>query len=204
MKWFFTILLLVCASNINAQTVSPENLTATASLSNTEKKITFRVRWVQTQSVDSTMVAVFLSNSEIPVLYRRGRSPDTISFTVPDDTTTYRFLLVNIRRGLSSIPATVNFYFNANQYYQISRLHIRPKTITVDTNGTVQFCAFLEFNDGSIVIRDKDRTNPICLMEYDKFSVELRKTGGARQRNANGVCLQWQATGGTIQSESCS
>jgi hypothetical protein len=70
---------------------------------------------------------------------------------------------------------------------------------------TVQFCAFIEYNDGSIVMRDRDRTIPECLTEYDKFPLAIRKSTGARLRNANTVCLNWQAVGGgTIQNETCS
>jgi hypothetical protein len=156
------------------------------------------------------MVAVFLSRDTVPVLYRRTKPIDTVSFSIPDDTTTYRFLLVSIRRGLSSPPANVNFYFNADNYYKLTRLHVKPDSVQITDSipgpgRTRQFCAFLEYNDGSIVMRDKDRTIPDCLTEYGKFPVALRKTVGARQRNANTVCLNWQAVGGgTIQNETCS
>jgi hypothetical protein len=63
----------------------------------------------------------------------------------------------------------------------------------------------MEYNDGSIVMRDRDRTIPECLTEYGKFPLAIRKSTGARQRNANTVCLNWQAVGGgTIQNETCS
>ena len=208
MKRLFS-LLFVCATTLNAQTKAPLQPLAIASLSSATKTINFRLSWTQTQVVDSTMVAVFLSRDTLPVLYRKTKPIDTVSFNIPDDTTTYRFLLVSIRRGLSSPPANVNFYFNADNYYKLTRLHVKPDSVKKDTlstsNRTVQFCAFLEYNDGSIVMRDKDRTIPDCLVEYGKFPVTLRKTVGARQRNANTVCLNWQAVGGgTIQNETCS
>jgi hypothetical protein len=204
--WLFFGLML--ASPVYAQTSSPQQVIATAAVSSVEQRITFQVRWTQSAQVDSTMVAVFLSNDTLPVVYRRGRSPDTISFTIPDDTTTYKFLLVNIRRGLSSLPANVNFYFNANNYYRLARIHVRPDSVvvtdTTEAGRTIQFCAFLEFSDGSIVMRDKDRSIAKCITEYEKFNVTTRKSIGARLRNANSICLEWTApNGGTITSESC-
>lgn len=207
-KWLWIIWLGI-ATSVHAQPVRPQQVIGSSQLLTALRQISFRVNWVQTQQVDSTMIAVFLSNDTIPTVYRRTKSPDTVSFTIPDDTTTYRFLLINVRRGLSSQPATVNFYFNADNYYKLSRLHVKPDSVTVrDTTlvaRTVQFCAFMEYNDGSIVMRDRDRNIPQCLTEYGKFPVALRKTVGARQRNANTVCLNWQAVGGgTIQNETCS
>ena len=207
-KWLW-VLLLGIVTTAQAQPVRPQQVIGSSQLLTTLKKISFRINWVQTQQVDSTMIAVFLSNDTIPTVYRRTKNPDTVSFTIPDDTTTYRFLLVNIRGGLSSQPANVNFYFNADNYYKLTRLHVKPDSVVVsDTTlaaRTKQFCAFMEYNDGSIVMRDKDRTIPECIMEYEKFPIALRKTFGARQRNANTVCLTWQAPDGvTIQNEICS
>lgn len=209
MKRLWVVIMLLCNNTLQAQVVSPRNATATAALSTTSKKVNFKVSWNDAPNVDSTMVAVFLSSDSLPLMFRRGRSPDTVSFTIPDDTTTYRFQLISVRRGLVSNPANVSFYFNADNYYKLTRLHVKPDSVVVkDTTAagrTVQFCAFMEYNDGSIVMRDKDRTIPDCLIEYDKFPVALRKTVGARQRNANTVCLNWQAVGGgTIQNETCS
>lgn len=174
------------------------------SISAVTKTVTFQVNWVQTATVDSTMLAVFLSSSTTPVLYRKGRSPDTVSFSIPDDTTTYRFMLVSVRNGLASLPANANFYFNADQYYKLTNIQVVPKNPTVLPGASIQFCALLEFNDGSIVLRDKDTAIPACVTEYNKIDTSLRKPVGARLRNANKVCLQWQATGGTIESETCS
>lgn len=206
-KWLW-VLLLAMTTAAQAQPTRPQEVVGSFQLLTTLKQISFRINWTQPQQVDSTMIAVFLSNDTTPVLYRRTKSPDTVSFTIPDDTTTYRFLLVNVRRGLSSQPASANFYFNADNYYKLTKLHVRPDSVKMDTtqtNRTVQFCAFLEYNDGSIVMRDKDRTIPECVTEYAKFPAALRKTVGARQRNANTVCLNWQAPdGGTIQNEICS
>ena len=202
MKWLFSIFtVFVFSSTLNAQPIKP---VASASMLTASRQIAFQLSWTQRDAVDSTMVAVFLSTDTLPVLYRRTRSPDTIRFTIPDDTTTYRFLLVNVRRNIVSPPANVNFYFNANEYYKLIKLHVRPKDVKVEVGGTMQFCAFMEYNDGSIVMRDRDKTIPTCITEYEKFDTPLRKSIGARLRNANTVCLQWQTTGGNIVNESCS
>lgn len=216
MNWLLRILLIMFPLVLSAQTPAPTGLISTASITPAEKKLSFRIRWRQSQTVDSTMIYVYLSNSNTPTIIRKAKPSsavttgqtteytDTVSFMIPDDTTTYRFQLMNLRRGLVSLPSNVNWRFEADRYYKLSRVHIRPKEVTVDTNGTVQFCAFLEFNDGSIVMRDRDKNIPTCITEYNKFNVSLQKSLGARLRNANTVCLQWQATGGTIQGETCS
>lgn len=213
MKWFFSILVACLIPTVSlAQPVRP---VASVNLLSASKQIAFQLSWMQREAVDSTMIAVFLSNDTVPTLYRKTQSPDTIKFTIPDDTTTYRFLLVNVRRNIVSSPANVNFYFNADAYYKLTRLHVKPDSVVIDSAAvkdttnvaarTVQFCAFMEYNDGSIVMRDKDRTISECVTEYDKFPLAVRKSTGARQRNANTVCLNWQAVGGgTIQNETCS
>jgi hypothetical protein len=213
MKWLSSIFLaLVISTTTYAQPIRP---VASVSMLTASRQIAFQLRWTQREAVDSTMVAVFLSSDTVPILYRRTSSPDTIRFTIPDDTTTYRFLLVNVRRNIVSQPANVNFFFNADNYYKLTRLHVKPDSVRIDSTALkdttnvaarqVQFCAFLEYNDGSIVMRDRDKTIPQCLIEYDKFPLTVRKSSGARQRNANTVCLNWQAVGGgTIQNETCS
>lgn len=215
MNWLFRILLVMFPLVLSSQTPAPMVPITTASLLPSEKKVSFRIRWRQTQQVDSTMLYVYLSTSNTPVVARKAgymqttvgqtiETTDTVSFTIPDDTTTYRFQLINLRRGLASLPSNVNWRFDAEKYYTLTRVHIRPKEVTVDTNKTVQFCAFVEYNDGSIVMRDRDKSIPTCITEYNKFNISLQKSVGARLRNANKVCLQWQATGGTIQGETCS
>jgi len=209
------LILLMMPSLLYAQTGAPVGVISAATVVPAEKQVKFRITWRQTQAVDSTQLYVYLSNSVAPRVQRRTRPisavsagqgvqyTDTVSFTIPDDTTTYRFVLVNLRKGLSSAPAYINWRFDADQYYRISRVHIRPKTITLDPDSSTVFCAFIEYNDGSIVMRDKDRTIAKCQDEYMKFDGTLRKSVGARLRNANRVCLEWQATGGRIQGESC-
>lgn len=211
MKKLWLCVLMMCANVVSAQTapVRSEDVVASANILSNEKRIAFQVRWTQRAQVDSTMIAVFLSNDTLPVVYRRAMSPDTVIFTIPDDTTTYKFLLVNVRRGLSSAPANVNFYFNADNYYQMTRILIRPDSVVVvDTTTvgrTVQFCAFFEMNDGSILMRNKDRSIIQCVIEYEKFDNALRKSWGARLRKINDMCLEWSApNGGTIVGEDCS
>jgi hypothetical protein len=205
MKWLSSILLaLVISTTAYAQPIRP---VASVSMLTASRQIAFQLSWVQREAVDSTMVAVFLSNDTVPVLYRRTQSPDTIRFTIPTDTTTYRFLLVNVRRNIASPPANVNFYFDADKYYVPSGLSVYPKTVTVDSTNTtrqVQFCAFIKFADGTTVIRDRDLVIPKCIEYYNTIPVDQRSTGGAKQRVANKMCLQWTTNGGTIENEVCS
>ena len=74
MKRLFSMLLLVSATSLSAQTKAPSKPLAIASLSSTTKTINFRLSWKQTQVVDSTMVAVFLSRDTVPVLYRKTKT----------------------------------------------------------------------------------------------------------------------------------
>ena len=205
MKWLSSILLsLVISTTTYAQPIRP---VASVSMLTASRQIAFQLRWTQREAVDSTMVAVFLSSDTVPILYRRTQSPDTIRFTIPTDTTTYRFLLVNVRRNIVSSPANVNFYFDADAYYVPSGLSVYPKTVTIDSTSTtrqVQFCAFVKFADGTTVMRDRDLVIPKCIEYYNTIPVEQRSTGGAKQRVANKMCLQWSTTGGTIENEVCS
>lgn len=207
MKRLFS-LLLVCATTLNAQTKAPNKPLAIASLSSTTKTINFRLSWTQTQAVDSTMVAVFLSRDTVPVLYRKTKPIDTVSFTIPDDTTTYRFLLVSIRRGLASSPANVNYFFNADVYYQPLSLVFYPKdTVIVNAGESVQFCAFLKFNDGTIALRGREKSIPKCVEYYNTIPVATRTSSGAKQRAADKLCVKWTSplwSVGTITPEICS
>ena len=201
-------LLLVCATTLHAQTKAPLQPLAIASLSSTTKTINFRLSWKQTQVVDSTMVAVFLSRDTVPVLYRKTKPIDTVSFTIPDDTTTYRFLLVSIRRGLASSPANVNYFFNADVYYQPLSLVFYPKdTVIVNAGESVQFCAFLKFNDGTIALRGREKSIPKCVEYYNTIPVVTRTSSGAKQRAADKLCVKWTSplwSVGTITPEICS
>jgi hypothetical protein len=190
LKRLLFVLMLV-PSVILSQTPTSPKFTASIELSNTTRTINFRVSWITPVDIDSTMVAVFLSNAATPILFRKGVSPDIISFDIPDDTSTYRFSLYSVRRGLTSIPAEVNFFFNADEYYTLSRIHVRPREPTIDTSASIQLCAFLEFNDGTIVMRDRDLSKPKCVEEYQQWPPIIRKSIGARLRNANKVCLEW-------------
>lgn len=204
MKWLFVFLMVLIPAAMGAQTPTPAELKTSVALNAATKKINFRVTWSPQQNVDSTMILVFLSSDTTPSIYRRAKSPDTVAFTIPDDTTTYRFMLVNVRRGLVSLPANANFYFNANAYYREVRLQIRPKPSEVDIGTKLQLCAFVEYNDGSIVMRDRDKTIPTCISEYEKIDATLRKSVGARLRKANTLCFQWQTSTGTVENETCS
>jgi hypothetical protein len=208
MKRLFSMLLLVSATSLSAQTKAPSKPLAIASLSSTTKTINFRLSWKQTQVVDSTMVAVFLSRDTVPVLYRKTKPIDTVSFTIPDDTTTYRFLLVSIRRGLASSPANVNYFFNADVYYQPLSLVFYPKdTVIVNAGESVQFCAFLKFNDGTIALRGREKSIPKCVEYYNTIPVATRTSSGAKQRAADKLCVKWTSplwSVGTITPEICS
>jgi len=201
------MLLLVGATTLHAQTKAPLQPLAIASLSTTTKTINFKLSWKQTQVVDSTMVAVFLSRDTVPVLYRKTKPIDTVSFNIPNDTTTYRFFLVSVRRGLASSPANVNYFFNADVYYQPTGLELYPKdTVAVQAGGTIQFCAFMKFNDGTIALRNRETSIPNCVQYYNTIPVATRTSGGAKQRAADKLCVKWvMPTGsvGTITPEIC-
>lgn len=204
--WLFIISLYT--TPMYAQTIAgPISPITSVSLSSTSKTINFRIRWSQLQQVDSTMIAVYLSRESFPIVYRRAKSPDTVSVTIPDDTTTYKFLLVNIRRGLASPPANVNYFFNADVYYQPVGLDLYPKdTVTVNAGGTVQFCAFMKFNDGTIALRNREASISKCVEYYNTIPVATRTSGGAKQRAADKLCVKWVVpTGsvGTITPEVC-
>lgn len=182
---------LLFATVLPAQTNSPEQVTTSAEISEATNTIAFRISWKDAPSVDSTMIAVFLSSDTTPIIFRRGRSPDTVTFTLPDDTTTYRFNLYSVRRGFVSIPANTNFRFNADEYYRLVKLHIWPEEVTIRVGEEIQLCAFFELNDGSILMREQDNNKPTCVERYKEFSQSKKNNRGARQRVVNKMCLEW-------------
>jgi hypothetical protein len=198
MKRLF-ILLLFSTTDLHAQIKVPDNPLAIATLSSTTKTINFRLSWNQTEVVDSTMVAVFLSRDSVPVLYRKTKPIDTVSFSIPDDTTTYKFVFLSVRRGLASLPANVNFYFDAEKYYNIVSVEVQPRTIELLVGQTIQVCPFFIFNDGSVVMRNQDKDKVGCMTKYlNLYGEPLRKSIGARLRIANKECLIWETTDSTV------
>lgn len=206
MKWLFSALLCVYSINVEAQPAKPQKIDAAVLLVSSVRQINFRITWVQPQTVDSTIILVYLSNDSVSTVYRKATSPDTVRFTIPTDTTTYRFLMVNVRRGLVSLPANVNYFFNADEYYKPVELDLYPKTtdsVTVAAGGTVQFCALLKFNDGTTLLRQRERSIPKCVEYYNKLPATVKSAGGAKQRAADKLCVHWKAAMGTITPEVC-
>lgn len=172
-----------------------------------QRTMSFLLSWIEREQVDSTTVNVYISGDTIPSFTKRVVSPETLTVTLPTDTSTYRFELKSYRRGLTSNPAEAQFYFDADKYYVPSGLSVYPKTVTIDSTSTsrqVQFCTFIRFADNTMVMRDRDLVIPKCVEYYNTIPVEQRSVGGAKQRVANKMCLQWTTTGGTIENEVCS
>jgi len=203
MKYLSILLIAICATILPAQTKSPESVTASAQISDTEQTISFRISWKEAPNVDSTVIAVFISSDTIPIIFRKGRSPDTVTFTLPDDTTTYRFDLYSVRRGLVSLPANANFEFRAEQYFRLVKLHIWPEQITLRVGEEIQLCAFFELNDGSILMRARDNNKLACVELYNDFPQQVKRGRGARQRVVNQLCLEWGVDGDDPIREEC-
>lgn len=191
MKSLLLFALMLVTTTLSAQTKSPEQVTSSASISETGNTISFRISWKNAPNVDTTMLAVFLGADTLPILFRVGRSPDTVTFVLPDDTTTYRFKLYSIRRGKVSLPADANFRFNADDYFRLVKLHIWPEEVTIRVGEEIQLCAFFELNDGSILMRAQDNNKPTCVERYKDFPPNKKKGQGARQRVVNKICLEW-------------
>lgn len=85
---------------------------------------------------------------------------------------------------------------------QLSRLIVKPDTISLTYGAKTQFCAFLKFKNGKIAMRTTDDSDT-CLREYAKFPLTSRDVSGAQQLIADATCVSWKATGGSITSEVC-
>jgi hypothetical protein len=203
MRWLLVIPFILVTTILPAQTTPPENMVTSAEISDTERIISFRISWKDAPSVDSTVIAVFISSDTVPIILRKGRSPDTLTFSLPDDTTTYRFDLYSFRRGLVSLPANANFHFKADEYYQLAKLHIWPKEVSLYVGEQVQLCAFFELNDGSILMRAQDNSKPTCVERYKDYPQNIKRNWGARQRVVNNLCLEWSVGGNNPAREDC-
>jgi hypothetical protein len=198
MRKILYIVLLLISTSLHAQQ------RVMVSASTQTRLLTFRVQWIEREVVDSTVVSIFSSADSITPIYKaRGTSPDTIRITVPNDTLTYNFVLRSYRGIQPSNPAGALFHFDANIYYRLVALVIKPDSVNLQPGATQQFCAFMKFSDSTIAIRDRDKSIPECVTFFSQFPDSLKANSGARQRKANAVCLQWQATGGTIDQEIC-
>jgi hypothetical protein len=203
-KWvLIAVAVLLTTFIISAQTVPPVNVSTSSTISAAANTITFRVKWNSAPNVDSTVLAVFVSSDSLPILMRRATSPDTIVLPTPDDTTTYRFVLYSMRRGVASTPADAKFEFDAHKYYRLVKFYIWPGDTTLNVGETLQMCPFFELNDGSVLIRERDRDKPTCIQAYNKLPQEVRRPHGARQRLVDQMCLEWQVQGKAPVQEEC-
>ncbi len=83
---------------------------------------------------------------------------------------------------------------------QASRVEVLPDSVSVLSFETVQFCGFIELDNGTMV----QRTREIGIVECDLFALAIADVPNAiEQAVADSVCLDWTVTGGTIVGESC-
>ena len=190
MKYLSLIFLSLFTTVLPAQRV-PKEVTTTTEITDVFQTTSFRISWKSAFNVDSTVLAVFLSSDTVPIIFRKAKSPDTVTFALPDDTTTYRFYLYSVRRGAVSVPANENFRFDAEQYFRLVKLHIWPEQITLRVGEEIQLCAFFELNDGSILMRTQDNNKPTCVARYNDYPQNIKRGRGARQRVVNKTCIEW-------------
>lgn len=81
----------------------------------------------------------------------------------------------------------------------VTGLLLTPETVAVQPGDSVQFCAWVAFQDGAVAVRASDP--PACHTRYQAAGLPAPDT--SQQRIADGRCLQWSATGGTIAAELC-
>jgi hypothetical protein len=86
---------------------------------------------------------------------------------------------------------------------KVARLWLTPRTSTVLAGGTIQFCTFIVFADSMVAMRDQDALS--CARHYQMYIPADRQVygAGARQQAADAMCIEYEATGGTITSEAC-
>ena len=167
------------------------------------RTINFIVRWSQQGAVDSTIVRIFTSDSLAPIYQAKGTSPDTIRLTVPLDTLTYRFSVQAYKQIYTSGSSTTNFYFNAGIYYRLTAIVLKPDSVVLNPGQSIRFCPFVKYSDNTVAMRNRDSGFAECGIFYGQFPDSIKVSSGYKQRHANAVCIQWTATGGTIEQEVC-
>lgn len=192
------ILLIFCTCSAWAQSVPTPSMSVM--LNSTTKQIVFRLSWVERITVDSTVISVYTTaDTTTPVLVRRGISPDTISLPAPDDTIHYQFKLQSYLRSQVSDPAEAQFYFNAASYFRMVRLITKPDTIKINTGETTKICTFFVFSDSTVVMRDRDKTDPICSTQF--LLLPNTSATGYKQRITNTICFRVEREDGTVEQE---
>lgn len=182
------------------------------SVTPTVGRLKFSVSWTTQTNVygspDSVTLYVRTPNTLSGTPYRVGIPHPTLYhqfyIPLPNDSVTFTVEVVAHRRLLSSTPTTATYFFNPDASVLIARLILKPDSAVVDTSGTVQFCAFLQYNDSTVVIRQQDQGTPACAQFYTtQFTAVQRQPNTYQQTKADRVCILWEATGGTIGQESC-
>lgn len=169
-------------------------------LSTTTKQIIFRLSWVERITVDSTVISVYTTaDTTTPVLVRRGISPDTISLPAPDDTIHYQFRLQSYLNSRVSSPAEAQFYFNAASYFRMVRLITKPDTILIRPGQEAKICTFAVFSDSTVVMRDRDKTDPVCSTQF--LLLPNTSATGYKQRITNTICFRVEREDGTVEQE---
>lgn len=169
-----------------------------------QQVLNLRVRWTEPAPVDSTVVLFYSPHTaSIPTTRTRAISPVYFTTPLPIDTITYRFTLQSFRQNIPSTLFTTSYFFDANAYYVLSGIDVKPDAVTLVAGATQQFCAFIKFNDGTVAMRTQDNVAGECQPFFNQFAVATRVTSGIKQRKADAVCLTWTAAGGTITNEVC-
>lgn len=156
-------------------------LLSVSSLYAQERKIVFRVSWVDAAN-DSTKIEVLLDNDSIPFTSKFSKhSPDTIALPQPPDNILYKFRLISYRGGRTSAPsAPVVFPFNADKYYKLHRW--------IASANVGSQCNMFMFNDSSFTMRDTEFADTLCTRYFTKIPPKYRAAGGARARIVNKIC----------------
>lgn len=175
-------------------------------------RLKFNVGWTTNSDAlgtpDSVVLHVQTPTSLSGMPYRMG-FVNTVSSNVfyvplPSDTVTFTVELTAYRRTLPSSVTRRTYLYDPSAVLQIVKLYLKPDSVTIAPGQSVQFCAFLQYNDSTVVIRQQDQGTPECAAFYTSQFIAANKTPNTyQQTKANNSCIIWSATGGTIQQEVC-
>jgi len=127
------------------------------------------------------------------------------------DSTTFTATVISTRGALRSAARSLRWAVNAgvgqpgpivlDTTLQLARLDLKPDSIRLAPLAQVQFCPFIQFRDGAVAMRGQDA--PQCSLQYAQLGAVIKRASAAQQAVADLVCIDWQATGGTITPDPC-
>ena len=131
-----------------------------------------------------------------------GRTTPPVVVTPPVDTTTTP-PADTVPPVVVTPPDTTPPPVVVDTTLQILSLFVKPDSVSVKPGATVQFCPFFAFKGGNTAMPAEYFDKPDCVLYYNNGVSTQHRPTTEQQRIANRKCIEWEATGGTIEAALC-